>query len=66
MEATELTVGGIFEAAGETMTGFVTMSANFFTALWAVPMGKIVLTTGLVAGGIGLAASLYMRKKRVR
>lgn len=65
MEGTELTIGGIFEAAGETMTGFVKMTADFFTALWSNPMGQIVITIGLVGGAIGLARSLYLRKKHV-
>ena len=41
-EAAEIVVGDIFTQAGETMTGVVGMSGNFFTALWAQPMGKIV------------------------
>ena len=66
MEEVTVTIGSIFEAAGEVMTGFVTMSANFFTALWSNPMGQIVITTGLVGGAIGLARSLYLRRKNVR
>ena len=65
MEETSITIGGIFEAAGEVMTGFVTMTADFFTSLWANPMGQIVITIGLVGGAIGLARSLYLRKKHV-
>lgn len=65
MENTAITVGGIFEAAGETMTGFVEMTADFFTALWSNPMGQIVITIGLVSGAIGLARSLYLRRKHV-
>lgn len=65
MEGTEITVGGIFEVAGEVMTGFVDMTANFFTSLWNVPMGKIVIGLGLVGGAIGLGYRLYLRKKHI-
>jgi len=60
-----ITVGGIFETAGEVMTGFVTMTGNFFEALWSNPMGKIVIGLGLVGGAIGLGYKLYLRKKHV-
>lgn len=61
----EITSGAIFTEAGETMSGIVGMSTNFFTSLWANPMGKIVCTLGLVAGAIGLCYRLFLRKKRV-
>lgn len=63
--STALTVGGIFETAGEVMTGFVTMTGNFFTSLWANPMGKITIGLGLVTGAIGLAYKLFLRRKHV-
>lgn len=65
MEGTEITVGSIFEQAGETMTGMVDMSTNFFTSLWANPMGKVVITLGLVGAGIGLCYRLFLRKKHI-
>ncbi len=64
-EAAEIVVGDIFTQAGETMTGVVGMSGNFFTALWAQPMGKIVITLGLVSAGIGLCYRLFLRRKHV-
>ena len=61
----EITVGGIFEAAGETMTGLVTLAGNFFTSLWAHPMGKISITSGLVMAGIALGYKIYTWRKRI-
>lgn len=63
--ATEITTSGIFSEAGNTMTGFVDLAGNFFTSLWAHPMGKITITLGLVTGAIGLGYKLFCRKKRV-
>lgn len=63
--AAEIVVGDIFTQAGETMTGVVGMSGNFFTSLWAQPMGKIVITLGLVSAGIGLCYRLFLRRKHV-
>lgn len=63
--ATEVTVGGIFEQAGEVMTGMLSMAGDFFTGLWAVPMGKIVIVLGLVGAAIGLCYRLFLRKKHV-
>lgn len=62
---TEITSANIFEQAGETMSGFMTMTGNFFTGLWANPMGKIIITLGLVSGGIGLCYRLFLRRKHV-
>lgn len=62
---TEVTVGGIFEQAGEVMTGMLSMAGDFFTGLWAVPMGKIVIVLGLVGAAIGLCYRLFLRKKHV-
>ena len=65
MEGVTVTVGNIFEQAGEVMTGLVTMTGNFFTSLWANPMGKITITLGLVSGAIGLCYRLFLRRKHV-
>lgn len=61
----EVTTSSIFTEAGNTMTGFMTMTGKFFTALWDNPMGKIVITLGLVSGAIGLCRVLFLRRKRV-
>ena len=63
--AAEITVASIFDTAGDVMTGFVKMTGNFFTSLWATPMGKIVIGLGLVSGAIGLAYKLFLRRKHV-
>lgn len=55
----------IFTEAGKTMSGFMTMTGDFFSGLWAHPMGKIVVTLGLVSAGIGLCYKLFLRKKHV-
>ena len=58
-----ITTSDIFTEAGNTMSGIVNMSTDFFTALWGNPMGKIVITIGLVGGAIGLCYRLFLRKK---
>lgn len=60
-----VTVQNIFTQAGETMSGLMSMTADFFTGLWSNPMGKIVVTLGIVSGAIGLCTRLFLRKKRV-
>lgn len=65
MESATVTVANIFTAAGETMTGLMSLTGNFFTGLWDNPMGKIVITLGVVSAGVGLCRSLFLRKKRV-
>ena len=55
----------IFTEAGNTMTGFMELTGDFFTGLWANPMGKIVITLGIVSGAIGLCRKLFLRSKRV-
>lgn len=60
-----ITVADIFKSAGETMTGFVDMSTNFFTSLWANPMGQIAITLGLVSAAIGLCCRLFLRRRHV-
>lgn len=61
-----LTVNGIFEAATETMTGFIGLAGNFFTSLWAHPMGKISITIGLVGAAIGLGYKIYNVRRHIK
>lgn len=65
METSEVTVANIFTQAGDTMSGLMKMTGDFFTGLWSNPMGKIVVTLGIVSGAIGLCCRLFLRKKRV-
>ena len=60
-----ITTSGIFTQAGDTMNGIVEMTGDFFTGLWSNPMGKIVITLGLVSAAIGLCYRLFLRKKSV-
>lgn len=60
-----VTVQNIFTQAGETMSGLMSMTGDFFSGLWANPMGKITITIGVVSGAIGLCCRLFLRKKRV-
>ena len=62
-ETTAITTSGIFEEAGNTMTGMLDLTGNFFTSLWNNPMGKIIIGLTLVGGAIGLAYRLFLRKK---
>ena len=63
--STAITTSNIFTEAGNTMTGLMEMTGNFFTGLWGNPMGKIVITLGVVSAGIGLCYKLFLRKKHV-
>ncbi len=65
MEASEVTVANIFTQAGDTMSGLMKMTGNFFSGLWDNPMGKIIITLGIVSGAIGLCCRLFLKKKRV-
>lgn len=65
LEATPVTSAGIFTAAGEAMTGLMTMTTNFFTALWDNPMGQIIIVLGLVSAAIGLCYKLFLHRKHV-
>ena len=65
MEATEITTSNIFNEAGNAMQGIVKMAGDFFTALWANPMGKIICVLGVVSAGIGLAYRIFLRRKHV-
>ncbi len=61
----EITVQGLFTAAGEVMTGFMSMTTDFVNGLWANPLGKITISLTLVSGAVGLAYKLFLRRKRV-
>ena len=63
--ATAITTSNIFTEAGNTMTGIVNMSTNFFSSLWENPMGKIIITLGLVSAAVGLCFKLFIKKKHV-
>lgn len=67
MQETEaaVTVSNIFTEAGNTMTGLLKLTGDFFSGLWAVPMGKIVITIGVVSAAIGLCYRLFLRRKHV-
>lgn len=62
---TEITTANIWTEVGTSMTGFINAANNFFVALWDNPMGKIIITVGLVSAAIGLTKSLFLRRKRV-
>lgn len=64
-EAGTLTTSNIFTEAGNVLSGFMTMSSNFFTSLWAQPVGKLVICIPLAGAAIGLAYKLFLRKKHV-
>lgn len=65
LEATPITSADIFTEAGNTMSGMVKMTGDFFTGMWGNPMGKIVITLGVVSGAIGLCYRLFLRRKHV-
>lgn len=65
LEAAEISVSGIFTLAGEVLSGIVNMSGNFFTSLWAHPMGQITIGISLAGAAIGLAYRLFLRKKHI-
>lgn len=60
-----ITTANIFTEAGSTMTGFMTLSTNFFTGLWENPMGKVIITIGLVSAAVGLCYRLFLRRKHI-
>ena len=62
---TEIVTNDIFAEAGNTMTGLLKLTGDFFTGLWANPMGKIVVTLGIVSAVIGLCYRLFLRRKHV-
>lgn len=64
-ESASVTVSAIFEQAGDVMSGMLKLAGDFFTGLWAVPMGKITIVLGIVGAAIGLCYRLFLRKKHV-
>lgn len=60
-----ITVANIFTEASSTLTGFMTMTGDFFEGLWANPMGKIVITLGIVSAAVGLCYRLFLRRKHI-
>ena len=60
-----VTTTNIFQQAGETLSGFMELCVNFFNGLWANPMGKIIITIGLVGAAIGLCYRLFLRRKHI-
>ena len=64
-EVGAITTSNIFTEAGNTMSGIVDMCTNFFSSLWENPMGKIIITIGLVSAAIGLCFRLFLRRKHV-
>lgn len=61
----QITTANIWTEVGTSMNGFVSSANDFFVALWDNPMGKIIITVGLVSAAIGLTKSLFLRRKRV-
>ena len=62
---TEIVTTDIFTEAGNTMTGLLELTGDFFSGLWANPMGKIVITLGIVSAGVSLCYRLFLRRKHV-
>lgn len=60
-----ITTANIFTEAGSTMSGLMELTGDFFTGLWSNPMGKIVITLGIVSGAVGLCYRLFLRRKHV-
>lgn len=56
----------IFAKAGETMSGYMTLTTSFFNGLWENSMGQIIITGGLVSAGIGLCVYLFMRRRSIK
>lgn len=65
MENAVLTTAEIFSEAGKTLTGYMTLTGDFFNGLWNQPMGKIVISASLAGAAIGLAYRLFIRKKHI-
>jgi len=59
MEMLAITTNDIFAEAGSTLTGFMDLTTDFFTNLWNIPMGKIVITIGLVSASIKLGKTIF-------
>ncbi len=65
MENTAVTSSDIFTEAGKTMGGLMSMTGDFFSNLWSNPMGKIIITLGIVSAAVGLCYKLFLRRKHI-
>lgn len=65
MENTAVTTSDIFTEAGKTMSGMMSMTGDFFSNLWSNPMGKIIITLGIVSAAVGLCYKLFLRRKHI-
>lgn len=66
MENTAVTTSDIFTEAGKTMSGMMSMTGDFFSNLWSNPMGKIIITLGIVSAAVGLCYKLFLRRKHIQ
>ena len=66
MENTAVTSSDIFTEAGKTMGGLMSMTGDFFSNLWSNPMGKIIITLGIVSAAVGLCYKLFLRRKHIQ
>ena len=60
-----ITTSNIFTQASDTLSGFMDLCVDFFNGLWANPMGKIIISIGLVSAAIGLCYRLFLRRKHI-
>lgn len=58
-------IADLFTAAGEVMTGLVTLSGTFVTGLWAHPLGQVFIVSGLISVAVGLAYKIFFRKRYI-
>lgn len=65
LEAEVISIEGILALGGKVLAGLVDMAGNFFTSLWAHPMGQITIGISLAGAAIGLAYRLFLRKKHI-
>lgn len=65
MENTGVSTSDIFTEAGKTMSGLMSMTGDFFSNLWSNPMGKIIITLGIVSAAVGLCYKLFLRRKHI-
>lgn len=65
LETVPATSESILAKAGEVMTGFISLTGDFFAGLWANPMGQIIIVLGLVSAAIGLCVRLFLRRRKV-
>ena len=65
MENNAVPPSDIFTEAGKTMSGMMSMTGDFFSNLWSNPMGKIIITLGIVSAAVGLCYKLFLRRKHI-